>query len=329
MLWIPLVWLMSRLHTGLAVAFPILVYWGAWRFGWELSADPVTGRSWYFNPFAWQLMFFTGFSLGAGWLPMPRPNRKLTGLCLLLVAAAIPLGHQPTYSQIAFLGKLRQDLEPLLDKSHLGILRWVHFLALAYLMNRLFQWKPHWFGMALPRRIAQMGQQALPTFLLCMGLSYLGGMALDWVGRDTGNVAWVNLTGLGLMLLGAQVLAWLDSKPWRATGGYLAGTPGIRGVFSKSVLILPLLVFLSASPWLLLHNNSQAGADTSAQRERLPEAERNTETSDVSLQSPPEEQREWLRWLLIRCMSEADRACDWLDSAMAPPPQEKNDLESF
>jgi len=65
-LWVPMVWALSRLHNGLAMGFSVLIYGATWYYGWELTADPTTGRPWYFNPFNWQLMFFTGFGLGAG-----------------------------------------------------------------------------------------------------------------------------------------------------------------------------------------------------------------------------------------------------------------------
>lgn len=220
MLWVPVVWALSRLHFTLALGFSVAVYSGMWLFGWELPADPVSERPWYFNPFAWQLMFFTGFAFGAGWLRVPHLSRGLVALCLSILLVAMPLGHEPTYAHVELLTALRLQLEPLLDKSHLGLLRWVHFLALAYLMNHLFKWKEHWLDMTLPRWITKMGQQSLGIFLFCMSLSYIGGMVLDWTGRDAFSIAWVNIAGLGLMLSAAQALAWLDSQPWKRAAGY-------------------------------------------------------------------------------------------------------------
>lgn len=326
MLWIPPVWLLSRLHTALGLAFPAMVYWGAWRFGWELEADPATGRPWFFNPFAWQLMFFTGFALGAGWLPAPKPDKWLDGLCLLAVAAAAPLGHEPTYAQIAFFGELRQYLEPWLDKTHLGILRWVHFLALAHLMSRLCQWKPHWLRMPLPSQIAQMGQQALPAFLLCMGLSYLGGMALDRLGREAASVALVNLTGLGLMLAGTHIMAWLDSKPWRAAvDGRFSTAPRIAKAAPQGAFVL-LLLF---SPWLLLRHGSQAEPNAIAQAERPAEAEGGEEEPSplqhyMFGRQPPY----WEGEGAVRRVDTIGEACDWPGKTAPSMPQESN-LETF
>jgi hypothetical protein len=217
--WIPLVWALSRLHVALALIFPLLVYLGAQRFGWELPADPDGDRSWYFNPFAWQFMFFTGFAFGAGWLRAPRADAKWIALCASVALFSVPLAHDGTLRLSAFLAEWRMRLAPLLDKNHLGILRWVHLLALAYLASLLFERKAHWLDMALPRWIARMGRHSLPVFLCCLTLSFLGGMALDRFGRDAFSVAWVNLAGLCLLLLSAQVLSWLDSKPWTVAAG--------------------------------------------------------------------------------------------------------------
>jgi hypothetical protein len=284
MLWIPLFWALSRLHVSLALGFSILVYLGMWHNGWELPADPLSGRPWYFNPFAWQLMFFTGFAFGAGWLRPPRPSRGMVGSCLLIVIVSIPLGHEPTYQRLAWFGELRAHLEPLLDKSHLGILRWVHFLALACLMSHLFKSNEHWLRMALPRGIAAMGRQSLSMFLFGSCLSYIGGMALDWTGRDMASVAWVNLAGLGLMLSAARLLGWLDSKPWkqaaghRTSSGYPAGNsppdfPEVSRDWIRGALALSFVISLSASPWLLLPEGGRTsgGASTQVARPINPE----------------------------------------------------------
>lgn len=253
LLWVPLAWSLSRVHVALGPGVSVLMYLGAWHFGWELPAEPAGDRPWFFNPFAWQLLFFTGFGLGAGWLRVPRASRGLTALCLALVLVSIPLGHEPTYQRVAFLGLARAHLEPWVDKSHLGLLRLAHFLALAYLMNRLLSGKAHWLDSSLPRWIARIGRQSLPVFLFSMTLSYLAGMALDWSGRDAFDIAWVNLAGLGLMLGVAWVLEWLDSKPWKVAAAVPAPVQFPPRIAGQNVWAGQMaLVFLAASPLLIL-----------------------------------------------------------------------------
>jgi hypothetical protein len=258
MLWIPVIWLLSRVHKALALGFPVLVYLAVPMCGWDLPADPLSSRVWFFNPFAWQFMFFTGFAFGAGWLRPPRRERTMAILALLFLIVSVPLGHEPTFRRFDGLLEWRLAHDALVDKTHLGILRWLHFLALAFLINRLFERNAHWLQMVLPRWIATLGRHALPMFASSTCLSYFGGMVLDWTGRAAFATAGVNLAGLCVLLLAAQVWAWLESKPWRtaisrpvpsAAPGSLPHLPMSR---AKATLALALLMPLSASPWLML-----------------------------------------------------------------------------
>lgn len=260
MLWIPVFWLVSRVHTALALGLSALVYLASQVYGWNLQADPTSTRVWFFNPFAWQLMFFTGFAFGAGWL-RPPGRRAMGALALLVLVVCFPIGHESTFRRFDGLLEWRLAHEVLVNKTHLGILRWLHFLALAFLMNRLLQRNGHWLRMALPRRITVLGQHALPMFVLGACLSFSGGMALDVTGRDPIATAGVNLAGLCLLLLAAQGWAWLDTKPWKMDAGRWMRTAAPEAVScrpltpSGATLALVLLMPLAASPWLLVGDN--------------------------------------------------------------------------
>ncbi|WP_253734491.1 OpgC family protein [Methylomonas sp. ZR1] len=260
MLWLPIFWALSRLHVGVALASSVALYWASFHFGWELSADPASGRAWYFNPYNWQLMFFTGYAFGAGWARVNLKYSWLLLVCLAFILVSIPLEHAATYTRIEFWGNLRATLAPWLDKSHLGVLRWLHLLALAYVMYRLCDWRSQWLNWTLPRAVVIMGQQSLPIFLCSMVLSYAGGIWLDQLGRDEWSAAaLVNLSGIGLMLLAGQLMAWLDTKPWKPSPERLAQndsnrysallTPDYR--LSNQVLALPCLIGLAALPAVL------------------------------------------------------------------------------
>jgi hypothetical protein len=58
----PALWLMVRRPTLILVG-SLAVYVAARHFGWNLAASP--SGLWYFNPFAWQLLFFLG-----GWIAL-------------------------------------------------------------------------------------------------------------------------------------------------------------------------------------------------------------------------------------------------------------------
>src|SRR4051812_20132833 len=59
----PVLWLMLR-HRNWGMLGSILLYFIARQFGWNLSSYPA--GVWYFNPYAWQLLFMLGAWLALG-----------------------------------------------------------------------------------------------------------------------------------------------------------------------------------------------------------------------------------------------------------------------
>jgi hypothetical protein len=185
-----------------------------WQFDWHLTADPHSERPWFFNPFAWQLLFFSGFAVASGWVNI-KASRRLIGLSGTLIILAIPLGYFAAYQSIPVLREARTLLEPFLDKSNLGPLRWLHFIALAILVRTALLNRPrilqHWAAQGF----IKMGQQSLPIFLIGMVLSFLGGMMLDRYGHGTSALIFVNISGILILTVSAYAMSWLDTKPWK------------------------------------------------------------------------------------------------------------------
>lgn len=209
---VPLMWALARLHKALMLIAPLALYAATWAFGWELMADAAINRPWYFNPLCWQLVFFTGFAFGGGYIPRPRWNWGIALPCIVLVLAAAPLEFQTTYRRDPFFMEVRGLLTPLLDKSHLGLLRLLHLLALAYLVTHLVASMPRLLTNWPARRVIQIGQQSLPIFIAAMCLSYICGMGLDYWGREVVPVALVNSAGLICLFVLACGLAYFNPK---------------------------------------------------------------------------------------------------------------------
>ncbi|MCV3272256.1 OpgC family protein [Roseobacter sinensis] len=233
----PLIMALSRIHLGLVAAFIGLT----WLFaqgrllgavGLEaahlaLPADPSSERRWYFNPFGWQLVFFTGFAFMRGWLPKPPVHPMLIGIALALVLANIPLSH----IGIRELGfdwarDWRSANNWLINKSDFGVLRYVHFLALAYLCwvaagdkgARLVSDGVTVLGRIWQRILAiilKVGQQSLAVFITSMFVARVSGFVMDNIGRDTWTVVAVNFAGMGILVLVAYGAGWYKSQPWR------------------------------------------------------------------------------------------------------------------
>lgn len=214
LLWVPMIWSLSRIHVLLAIAVSVALYICAWSLGWELMADPISGRHWYFNPFCWQLIFFTGFAFSSGWLPIPRFNRNLFWACMLFVVFCLPLGTADCY-ELPWFRALRDQWPFLVDKSHFGLIRFLHFLAMTYLVRIFMQKHQEWLNSWLAGKVINMGQQSLPVFMMGSVLSLVGGILLETSDGDFVDSSFINVAGLGVMMLFAQFLNWLDQKPWK------------------------------------------------------------------------------------------------------------------
>ena len=193
--------------------------------GLSLPAEPWSQREWFFNPFGWQLLFFTGFAFMKGWLPPPPVSALLSA----------PFGSWKVFLWVdAANGDLGDMIRPWWqttaqwrEKSDFGLLRYAHFLALAYLGwliagtggKRLIA-----SGHSLAARIwarllgiiTKVGQQSLAVFVFSMALARLIGFALDQTERGIAITALANLTGFALIIACAYGAGWFKSHPWRA-----------------------------------------------------------------------------------------------------------------
>jgi hypothetical protein len=220
---IPVMMALARLDARLALAASVAL-WIAATAGLNLPAElwftKPSDRSWFFNPFAWQLVFFTGFALMAGWLPAPPVHRGLIWLAAAIVLVSVPFAWGKIFTQFDMLRDLRSAAAPLFNKTDFGILRFVHFLALAYLAwvaagpagARLRH--DGWIG-GLITQICRVGQQSLAVFAASMVLARVLGAVLKLAGNGPIAALAVNLAGFALIIAVARIAAYFKGQPWK------------------------------------------------------------------------------------------------------------------
>ena len=132
MLWAPLAIAMALRNPLLALIVSAGLYAAARAFDLNLPNWPQPG-GWFFNPFAWQLVFTMGV-VSAVWFRSgpPRPSSWALALSVATVAAAALI----VTSEGGLAPGLREAATAHLDvaKQDLGLARLVHFIALAYLI---------------------------------------------------------------------------------------------------------------------------------------------------------------------------------------------------
>ncbi|WP_158964411.1 OpgC family protein [Chachezhania sediminis] len=232
----PLIMLVAvRIAPWAAMILSVALWLGA-QFGmFPLSAEPWSGREWFFNPFGWQLLFFTGFFFMRGWLLAPPIAASLVVLSLAYLVLGAPFGSWKVYEWVnALHGGLGDWIRgtyevtaPLRDKTHFGIFRYLHFLAIGYLAYAAVGEGGHrlnatgdGFGARVWRwtmlQIVKVGQQSLAVFVFSMCIARLIGVVFDELGRSAGVVALGNLVGFAMLIATAYLAGWFKSQPWRS-----------------------------------------------------------------------------------------------------------------
>jgi hypothetical protein len=221
---VPVAMLLARVH----VLLPMLASLALWAVGTagmlDLPAEywfpQGSARPWFFNPFCWQLIFFTGFSFMSGWLPAPPVRRHLVALCAVIVMLTVPFAWSGIIREFDFIREWRQDWSFLYNKTNFGILRFVHFLSLAYLawvavgpQGARLKGGAVWTGFV--GVVSRVGTQSLAVFMSSMVLARLLGVLLDVGGRGFVNTTAVNLFGAALITAIAYFVSYLKREPWR------------------------------------------------------------------------------------------------------------------
>ena len=213
---IPVAVVLSRYGFG-AVASLVVGLWvlAQARF-LELPAEPWSHRGWFFNPFSWQLIFFTGFAFARGWIPMPRYDRRLMLTAVGVLVAGLVVAWEPLASRIAYPELFLKAIAPLSEKSHAGLLRYAHFLSLAYIAFILAGEGGRRLRGPVAAVCALAGRQALAVFLTGLWLSVVCGFLPQKLGAGLPAAIAVNAGGIAVMAGVAWLVDWFKAEPWRA-----------------------------------------------------------------------------------------------------------------
>src|SRR6202012_5362695 len=169
----PMLWLLIR-QPAFALAGSALLYVLAWNFDWNLPAYP--NGVWFFNPFAWQLLFVFGAWCALG--GAQRMSRILTSritlgisIAYLIFAFCVTLTWYVPQLNRLMPRLLEQWMYPI-NKTDLDVLRFAHFLALAAITVRFLH--KDWPGLKSIwlRPLVLCGQHSLEIFCLGVFLAF-------------------------------------------------------------------------------------------------------------------------------------------------------------
>lgn len=213
----PMLWMMLR-RPDLTLMLSVGLYALTWQFDLNLAAYPH--GVWYFNPYAWQLLFVFGAWCalgGAQRMARVLSSRVTLGLAIayLLFAFYVTL----TWYVPQFSGSMPRWLESWMypiNKTNLDVLRFAHFLALAAVTVRFLH--KDWPGLKSVwlRPLILCGQHSLEIFCVGVFLAFAGHFVL----AEFGGGAWLHLAisiiGIVIMWAAAWVLSWYKREVGKA-----------------------------------------------------------------------------------------------------------------
>lgn len=208
----PAIYLAVRASPLAALLVSLVIWQAALWFG--LNLTNVHAAGWFFNPFAWQVVFTFGVILGCAaqrGIAAPRlPWLDALAVAFLVFAYSAksasgnPLG-------IAMLNEWFDSVQLGSDKTNLAWSRLLHVAALAWLAMR---WLPAGEGMlrnVIGRTLAVVGRHSLDVFCAGTVLAITGQIILAETGFALGPQLLVSAVGITLLVGLGMFLTWYQS----------------------------------------------------------------------------------------------------------------------
>ncbi|GKQ51183.1 OpgC domain-containing protein [Bradyrhizobium sp. Ce-3] len=205
----PVLWFMLRRPNWTMLAS--LALWLVSRhMGWNLPAYPA--GTWYFNPFAWQVLFVFGSwcAMGGARQNMHIINSPYTlWFCIAYMIFALIMtmaGRFPEFGA-QFPDWLYSAFNPN-DKTNLAPYRFLHFVVITVLVIRFIpkDWAALEWKVFDPLIVC--GQQSLAVFCVGVFLSFVGHFELSMSSGSLFAQIFVSISGIAIMTIVAYYISW-------------------------------------------------------------------------------------------------------------------------
>ena len=205
----PVLWLMLRQPNWTMVA-AIVLWLVSRQTGWNLSAYP-TG-TWYFNPFAWQVLFIFGAWCALGGARQSasvimHPATLWFCIAYMILALVMTMAGKFAAFGELFPHWLYSTFNPN-DKTNLAPYRFLHFVVIVILVIRFVP--KDWSGLEwkIFDPLVVCGQQSLAVFCVGVFLSFVGHFMLSLSSGSLLVQILVSIAGIAIMTIVAYYISW-------------------------------------------------------------------------------------------------------------------------
>jgi hypothetical protein len=210
-----MLWAMVR-RPNLTLLASVILYIFARIFDWNFASYPP-GSTWYFNPFAWQMLFIFAAWCGTGGVnqiwPIVQSRLALIAALIWIAFAFLIVMTWHIAALDALVPKWMIKIIYPIDKTDLDMFRFTHFLALALIVSRYVphDWAPLKFKWLRPAIMC--GRHSLPIFCFGVFLSFAAHWVLMQYTRGVWEQLVVSAVGILTMIFIAWVLDGADKVP--------------------------------------------------------------------------------------------------------------------
>ncbi len=226
----PILWLLLRSATA-ALGAATVLYALTWEFGWNIPAYP--SGVWYFNPFAWQLLFVFGAWCaigGAQRLDGLLRSRVTLGIALAYLVFAFSITMTWYFPQLGHLvPKAFEEIIYPIDKTNLDVLRFAHFLALAAVTVHFVPRDWPLLKSRLFRPAILCGQHSLEIFCLGVFLAFAAHFAKVEISGGIPMQIAVSIAGILIMIGAAWLISWYKAAEGRKASRPKAADADLAG----------------------------------------------------------------------------------------------------
>jgi hypothetical protein len=189
----------------------LALYAATCHFNWNFEGYPPD-KLWYFNPMAWQVVFYTGAVMavmapGITWMDRWRWPVSVVAFLYLGFAAFIALSWHYNSLQSLIPDIVARQIYPI-DKTNVDILRFLHFLAIAWFVRLAIPPHAPYLRWRVFEPLRRCGEHSLQIF--CVG-TFLALSAQIVDAHFDGSLLSqlvVSISGIVIMTAFAYVATW-------------------------------------------------------------------------------------------------------------------------
>jgi hypothetical protein len=177
------------------------------------------GKVWFFNPLAWQFVFYLGAAaavLGPRLAVLDRFKTPLTAAAVAYLGFSAVIATSWRYNALAELipSWIGRVIYPI-DKTNIDVLRVTHFLAIAYLVRLAVPASARFLRWRILEPIRRCGEHSLQIFCLGTFLALSAQIILANYEDSTMAQVIVSLSGIAIMCIAAYGASWYKGGPGR------------------------------------------------------------------------------------------------------------------